>query len=323
MGWDVARDDRRAVRGGLQQCQGKSLERRGQHEGRRVRVELTQHVPVHVTRELDPRVVAGRLAQGRDVRVGEARSSRHDEPAVTGQLPDRADQQIGCLLGDEPSDEQHIGARRQPPPPRDLVGLPRLRGVDAVRDVIRAAFVRGGVVALQVAGDHDRRVGDPRGEPFGRRENRVRDAPPLRALPVAPVDRQDDLRSRERTWEERRDPGPDRMIVDDVDALAHRVLCRDDAVHDRVEMLAIHRRKSFHAHAEVFVDRLLDVVRSRVDDDVVPTGGEPASELLHVVLDAAERSGHAARADHHDPHPPDRPRARTRASSYRRPSRST
>ena len=71
---------------------------------------------------------------------------------------------------------------------------------------------------------------------------------------------------------------------------------------DGVEALAGNRRQPGQTHALVPALAVVDIVGAAVHGHVVAARRQPASDLFDVVLDAAERGGHASRADEGDSH---------------------
>ena len=132
---DRARDDRRAVRGGLEQRERESLQRRRQHEGRGVRVELLERLPVHVARHEHPRV-APRLP----VRASRTKSSvKLEPPAITsrtspGTSRNAPTKRSGAFSGTSLPTNKHVGAAGEAPSLGDRRGIAVGPGFDAVRD---------------------------------------------------------------------------------------------------------------------------------------------------------------------------------------------
>src|SRR3712207_3947619 len=102
---DVARHDRGAVPGRLEQGQRQALERRRQDERGGVRVQLLERRSEDVAGEDDALVLRRQPLERTHEVVGEARAARDHELAVALDPAPCTHQQIGRLLGDEPTDD--------------------------------------------------------------------------------------------------------------------------------------------------------------------------------------------------------------------------
>lgn len=200
---DVARDATAAVGHGLQQAHGHALHVGGQHVGEAVGIQLLKRLAVDEAGEEDARVAPGELVQSRLVLRCVRAAAGDDELLVRIEPPERLDEELGALLGDEPTQIQEVGALGEAPPGGD--GIRRARGlpVDPVGDDGRGAAVGFLEIRPCGLGEHDQPVRPGRGGPLSRLDVRAGEPAPLGALPVQPVDGRDradarSLRQRQR-----------------------------------------------------------------------------------------------------------------------------
>jgi hypothetical protein len=161
--------------------------------------------------------------------------------------------------------------------------------VDAVGDVLAGALVASRVVVGQRLRDGDRRVGDASTEPGGQVEHLARSPAPLGAVRVEPVDGLHDRGPRAEARQRRHQAGPDSVVVKDVVAAEQSVSRRHRRVAEGFQGTHRDGGHGDHPHAEVLGDgRGVAVAALRVDRHLVASLDEPGTDLLDVVLHAAE-----------------------------------
>ena len=305
---DVARHAAAAVCHGLQQAHGHAL-----HVGREnvrvaVGVQLLQGLAVHETGEKDARVALGGIAKGHLVLGSVRTAAGDDEPLVRIELPEGLDQQLGALLGNEPSQVQQVGALVEPPLLLYVISGPKRLLLDPVGDERRRAAVDVLEVGLRGFGQDDETVGLGGRDLLPHLDVRAGELAPLGALPVQAVDGRNGADARP-LGQAQGNTGALSVVVNHVGFVLDCRLGGEVGGREGCEALFIDCPNRHDAHA---VDDALAPVgalarhdiaaRAIVARDLVAECRHAAGELGHDDLHAALTGAVSLVSDHRDAH---------------------